>query len=344
VVTTIGTILGFIVVIVTLIGRPDVPTQSYIGEFDFNYKNPSFEGTATPSSLFIEKQDYPFPEVNLTAQWWRYSIWGFSIIALGPVPVLVENISGSFNVNFTRITALQVSGLDYFHVQSCGYWLNASTDNTDMKVHLEVNATLAYPIIRLTSNQPQSFADIHVSATFRPALAASRIVVSARDLTLQPETGSPLNLSGEVRLTFREFNVAYFWLTTEEGSLLLHPGSHFRWLDDSLSLQDVSGFVSASNGDERKFTNATLATLDAYRGVEFEVVALTGDHTHIVIHFILEATTLQVTDRDGTTIVGSQSNDLIQIDWWPGKSANIVIIIASMIAITILSWLKPDKD
>jgi len=336
------TALGSVLVLVTLVGAPIVATQTYRGEIDFDYQNQFFGGNTSTTEAFVENLGYPFPYVNFTAEPTTDSVWGFSVTSRFPAAMRIENSSGVVSENFTRVSTIGIRNWEYFEVQDSVYWLNTTDHANPADLRISSDLRHAFPVLTITGSE--SSASVFTFATFRAAAPGSRIAVAGSDFEIERETSSAVNISGRARLSFEAFDFAYFWLTTSRHAFLLQPGARLLWFDSQLTFKDASGSVTSSNGDEARFFNATISTRDTPRRGVLEVIAFPGNALRIVVQFELEATVLAVMTPQGGSIVGSRSDDIFPISWWPGKWLNAIVVIAITIALMFLSWVKPESN
>ncbi len=339
---TIQTILGIAIVIVVLIGEPEIPTQGYSIELDFDSSRDSFSAVGTTREVFSEMFEFPGVTVNLTAQPSNDSFWFLTVSSQDPRALIIENSSGSFLMYFTRITLAGVRNWDFLEVQRTLYWFNVSSHQDDITVRLQNRKSHVYPALNLTSNVEQPSADIWAVATFFSLHSNSQIYFSGFDLVLKNETDIPTNLTGRFCLTINGFDLAYFGLSTSQITFPLQPGARIRWYNSPLSIEDANGVITAANGHQHEFQNGNLITTDAPRRVEIRVASLPYDYGHIVLRFDLDATKIRVSDMAGVTDVGRVSDNLITWDLWPGKWLNVVLIVFIVVSMPIVTWLHPE--
>jgi len=173
---------------------------------------------------------------------------------------------------------------------------------------------------------------------------SSRVALSAHNLSLQLATGELVNITGDAHVTFRSFELAYFWLSTQQHSFLLQPGTRLEFFWSGLTLYNASGYLEASNGDQRLFGNATVDTMSPPRSVELEVASRTDNYANLTLRLSLETTTVRVHDQRGETLVGQHNRDLIAIPGWPGNLPNILMVVGGTFGIIWLAWIARADD
>ena len=327
-----------------LIGPVDMPTLSYHGEIDFSYTNPSFECTSTASHLFLQNLGYPFPSLNFSSETGNDSVWGFTVAATSPATMEIENESGVFSSSFTLVSTIGTRNWNYFYAKESIYWLNASASLDQVNLRIAARAPFAWPWLTVTSSAGPTSSGVYAFTTLRPATASSQITVSGNNLTLRMATGEIVNLTGNARLTFRSFELAYFWLSTQRHSFLLQPGTQIAFFWSGLTVHDASGYFEASNGDQRPFSNATVSTLSSPRSTEFEVASRPDNSANVTLRVGLESTTLRVVDEKADTVLGQHNKDLISISSWPGTALNILMVVLGTMGIFWLAWVARPED
>lgn len=329
------------IAIVTVTGPVVLPVLDYHGEVDFNLSDLGFTISSTASAMTMEQTTHPnyggFIVFNSTSD----SLPLLILDVPAGVNTSVTNASGTVVLNSTHTVSIFTALSDIAFANSY-WWTNFSGVPSPFRIDIYRESERYLLNYSVNSTVATQMSWVQVSAHFQPGSGVPRVDFQADNVSLQLSNGTTASFSGPAHVSVARYVDAYVNFLTRFHAFPFIDGETLEWSNGNVSMTEVSGVAIPSQGNQRRFSNATVTTPTTPLTESF---AFQFDQSTQESHigYTLGSSTLRVEDATGATIVGQSSQDLLQAPFGlsDGSKAGVLIALTGLLAaVTSISNLR----
>jgi hypothetical protein len=341
-IVVIGLTVGLL--LVGLAGRMESPILNYEGTIKYEPGSSSFIGQAKLSSVTVDEALYPVGNQTVSFDPIEDVVQTLIVNMAAPTSIVLSNSTATENATTTGFNEVYPSGLHYvtatdaYRNMSVGPKIGASNSIFSLNVTMQQTAG---PALAVADPQGVVTPAIPTSVWLYPADASSKVAISLDNPNLQIRNGPPLSMNGSALLSVPSFSVAFVGFLTRSHSFPFYVGDNITWSGGSLSFGNVNGVLIPSQGNQKPLASASLTTLlPPWRST----VTFAYDRASQVneIKIELETTTVQITDANGTVLVGQVSAD--QPLWNLDPYVKDVLLAVLTVGVGLATFLSSGDD